>query len=183
MAVHGRLVPYQGTAPTVSDRAFVASTAMVIGDVEIADQASIWYGCVLRGDVNGIRIGPRSNLQDGTIVHASPAKSQVVVEADVLVGHGALLHGCRLERYCSVGARATVLNDCVVETGALVAAGAVLTPGVRVPAGEVWGGVPARRLRRLSESERNEFRSQTAHYVILAEAHDAALAGNAEVGS
>jgi carbonic anhydrase/acetyltransferase-like protein (isoleucine patch superfamily) len=110
---------FEGAVPKISEDAFVAPTSQIIGDVEIGPQASVWYGCVLRGDVNRILIGARSNLQDGTIVHGSPGIGPTDVGAGVLVGHGALIHGCRLCDGSFVGMRAVVLNNAVVETGAL----------------------------------------------------------------
>src|SRR5258706_15940009 len=93
----GNVLAYDGVAPKIAPGAFVAATATVIGDVHVGEQASIWYGCILRGDVQSIRIGPRSNLQDGTIVHVSPQDRPTLIGADVLVGHSVMLHGCTLE--------------------------------------------------------------------------------------
>lgn len=171
----GAILAYGGVAPRIAADAFVAATATVVGDVEIEEQASVWYGCVLRGDVQSIRIGRRSNLQDGTIVHVSPEKWPTVIGADVLVGHGVMLHGCTLEDDCFVGMRAIVLNGAVVESGALVAAGALVVEGTRVLRGEVWGGAPARRLRAMRDGELEDMREAVRHYVVLAARH-AALA-------
>lgn len=169
----GIVLGYDGVSPRIAPTAFVAATATVIGDVEIGEQASVWYGCILRGDVHSIRIGPRSNLQDGTIVHVSPEKWPTVIGADVLVGHGAMLHGCTLEDDCFVGMRATILNGCVVESGGLVAAGALVVEGSRVAGGEVWGGAPARRLRAVRDAELDDMRAAVKHYVALAARHAA----------
>jgi gamma-carbonic anhydrase len=170
------LLPHRGSWPRVAATAFVAPGAVLLGDVEIADQASVWYGCVLRGDVTGVRVGARSNLQDATIVHGSPGEPPAEIGEDVLVGHGSIVHGCVLEQGCSVGMGATVLNGAVIEPGAQVAAGSLVAPGTRVPSGELWGGVPARRLRALTADEVNRLRSQAQYYVTLASDHAESLA-------
>ena len=119
----GNIFPLETLVPAIAADAFVAPNAVLVGDIEIGPQASIWYGCILRGDVNKILVGARSNLQDGTIVHGSPNINPTTIGSDVLVGHGVLLHGCELRDGSFVGMRATILNKAVVETGALVAAG------------------------------------------------------------
>jgi carbonic anhydrase/acetyltransferase-like protein (isoleucine patch superfamily) len=169
----GAILAYNGVGPRIAPGAFIAATATVVGDVEIGEQASVWYGCILRADVQSIRIGRRSNLQDGTIVHVSPEKWPTMIGADVLVGHGVMLHGCTLEDDCFVGMRATVLNGAVIESGALVAAGALVVEATRVLRGEVWGGAPARRLRALRDAELDEMRAAVRHYVVLAARHAA----------
>lgn len=176
MSLGAVLLPHRGILPRLAPTAFVAPGAVLVGDVDIGDQASVWYGCVLRGDVNGIRLGARSNLQDATIVHGSPGEPPTQIGEDVLVGHGAIVHGCVLEPRCSVGMRATVLNGAVVESEAQVAAGALVPAGARIPSGELWGGVPARRLRSLSRNELDRLRSQAQHYVTLAADHAESLA-------
>ncbi len=170
------VLPYEGVAPVVAPRAFIAPTATVVGDVQIGDQASIWYGCILRGDVNKIVVGARTNLQDGTIVHVSPGSSPTIVGEDVLVGHNSLLHGCVLQDGCFVGTRATILNGSVVETGALVAAGALVMEGTRVPSGEVWGGAPARKLKDMRPELAASMKEAVRHYVELAERHARSVA-------
>jgi carbonic anhydrase/acetyltransferase-like protein (isoleucine patch superfamily) len=167
----GNVLSYDGVAPKIALSAFVAATATVIGDVEVEEQASIWYGCILRGDVQSIRIGARSNLQDGTIVHVSPDERPTVIGADVLVGHSVMLHGCTLRDDCFVGMRATVLNGAIVESGAIVAAGSLVVENTRVVRGELWGGAPARRLRAVREGEVERMQAAVREYVALAERH------------
>jgi len=168
---HSNLVPFEGRAPVVASDAFIAPNAILVGDIEIGAQASVWYGCILRGDVNKIAVGARSNLQDGTIVHGSPGIGATVIGANVLVGHGALIHGCELRDYSFVGMRAVILNKSVVETGALVAAGALVTEGTRIPAGEIWGGNPARKIGLLSDKAARAMRAAVESYVDLAARH------------
>jgi carbonic anhydrase/acetyltransferase-like protein (isoleucine patch superfamily) len=167
-AVAPLILPFRGIAPRISSDAFVAPNATVIGDVEIAAGANIWFGCVLRGDVAPIRIGAGSNVQDGTVVHGSTGKGPTVIGAAVTIGHMALIHACRLEDGSFVGMKACVMDLAVVETGAMVAAGAVLTPGKRVPTGELWGGNPARLMRSLTDGEHAYIRDLPGRYVELA---------------
>ena len=165
--------PHHGVTPTIAASAFVAETAVVIGDVTIGEQASIWYGCVLRGDSNAIRIGPRTNIQDGTIIHVNheregAAGTRTTIGADITVGHAALLHACTLEDGCFIGMKACVMDGVVVESGAMVAAGALVTPGKRVKRGELWAGSPAKLMRMLSEAELKYFGYSAQHYAELA---------------
>lgn len=167
----GNVLAYGAAVPLLAPDAFLAATATVIGDVHVGAQASIWYGCILRGDVQRIRVGPRTNLQDGTIVHVSPEDRPTTIGCDVLVGHSVMLHGCTLEDDSFVGMRATVLNGAVVESGAIVAAGALVSENTRVLAGELWGGTPARRLREVREGEIQGMREAVRHYIALAADH------------
>jgi len=164
--------PHHGVTPTIAASAFVAETAVVIGDVTIGEQASIWYGCVLRGDGNFIRVGARTNIQDGTIVHVNheregAAGTRTIIGADVTIGHMALIHACTLEDGCFIGMQACVMDGAVVESGAMVAAGALVTPGKRVKRGELWGGSPARLMRKLTESELKYFSYTVEHYIEM----------------
>lgn len=168
--------PHHGITPAIAASAFVAETAVVIGDVTIGEQASIWYGCVLRGDGNFIRVGARTNIQDGTIVHVNhererAAGTRTIIGADVTIGHMALIHACTLEDGCFIGMQACVMDGVVVESGAMVAAGALVTPGKRVKRGELWGGSPAKLMRKLTESELNYFSYTVEHYVEMAESY------------
>lgn len=157
-----------GKAPRVDASAFVAPGATLIGDVEIGAEASIWYNCVLRGDVNAIRIGARTNIQDGTMIHVSRIGRGTHIGDDVTVGHMALLHDCTLEDLCFVGMQACVMDGAVVESGAMVAAGSLVTPGRRVPAGELWAGRPAKLLRPITPAERTDIRDSADRYARLA---------------
>jgi carbonic anhydrase/acetyltransferase-like protein (isoleucine patch superfamily) len=181
MAVSGALfLKYDDHVPKVANDAFIAPTAQLIGNVHIGSKASIWYGCILRGDVNEIRIGDRSNLQDGTIVHVSPDTSPTLIGSDVLVGHGALIHGCELHDGSFIGMRAIILNNAVVETGALVAAGALVGEGTVVPSGEIWGGMPARKIGTLRATIAEKMRASVQHYVKLGQRHAEALGAHTD---
>lgn len=159
---------YKGVKPKIAEDAFIAENAVIIGDVEIGEQSSIWYGCVLRGDVERIRVGKRSNIQDGTIVHVTADKFGTYIGDDVLVGHNAVIHGCTLEDGAFVGMGAVVLDGAVVEGGAMVAAGALVTPGKRVKSGELWGGNPAKKMRDLTDEQIKGLKAGTDHYVDVA---------------
>jgi len=174
------LIPFGGKAPIVDPAAFVAPGARLIGDIEIGPEASIWYNCVLRGDVNRIRIGARSNLQDGTVVHVDSPKPgsaglPTIIGEDVLIGHMAMVHGCILHDRAFVGLGAIVMDGCEIESGAMLAAGALLPPGRRIPAGQLWAGRPAKYVRDLSEAELAGQQLGVAHYVMLAKLHAEAI--------
>ena len=162
------LLPYRGVHPRIDPEAFVAPTATVIGDVVVGPQANIWFGCIVRGDVHEIRIGARTNIQDGTVIHATKHENGTYIGADVSVGHLALLHGCTLEDGAFVGMNAVVMDGAVVEGGAMVAAGALVTPGKRVARGEIWAGRPAQYWRPLAEKELAVLARTVPRYVGLA---------------
>lgn len=165
------ILPFEGKLPNLADGAFVAPGAKVIGDVEIGADTGVWYGCVLRGDVNEIRIGARVNLQDGTVIHVASKGQGTYIGDEVSVGHMALLHACTVEAGAFIGMKAVVMDGAVVESGAMVAAGALVTPGKRVKSGELWTGWPAAFKRPVGEAEREMMRWTHTHYVTLARRH------------
>lgn len=159
---------YNGSEPKIADDVFVAENAVIIGNVEIGAESSIWYNVVLRGDVHSIKIGKRSNIQDGTVVHVTAGRFGTYIGDDVLIGHNAMIHGCTIEDGAFVGMGAIVLDNCVVEGGAMLAAGALLTPGKRVKSGELWGGNPAKKMRDLTDEQIKGLKLGTDHYVNVA---------------
>ncbi len=169
------ILPFEGQTPRIDATAFVAPTACVIGDVEIGPDSSIWYGVTVRGDVNFIRIGARTNIQDNSVVHVTTARHPTTIGDDVLIGHMAMIHGCALQDSCFIGMKACILDGAVVESGAMIAAGALIGPGKVVEAGTLWAGVPGRRIRRLSDDDIAGFRRGTDHYADLARRHRAML--------
>jgi carbonic anhydrase/acetyltransferase-like protein (isoleucine patch superfamily) len=173
------IFPFAGKTPIIAPDAFVAPNATLIGDVVIGQGSSVWYGCILRGDYNVIRIGARSNIQDGCVVHIDSRTAGAIVGDDVTVGHMCLIHACTLESGCFVGNKATVMDGAVVESGAMVAAGALVTPHKRVPAGELWGGSPAKKLRDLTPEQRATLTLTAKAYAAFAQEHRAACAGHA----
>jgi carbonic anhydrase/acetyltransferase-like protein (isoleucine patch superfamily) len=175
------IIPFHGGTPRINPTAFVAPGARLIGDIEIGPEASIWYNVVLRGDVNRIRIGARTNIQDGSVLHVdSPrpgheAGHPTIIGEEVLIGHLAMVHGCILHDGAFVGLGAIVMDGCEIESGGMLAAGGLLTPDRRIPAGELWAGRPARYVRHLSPEEQAMNRAGVFHYVELAKRHREAL--------
>ena len=162
------LLDYRGTRPRLAPDVFVAPGAALIGDVTVGAGSSIWFGCVLRGDVCSVRVGERTNLQDGTVIHVTHTGLATVIGDEVTVGHRCLLHACTVEDRAFVGMGATAMDGSVICTGGMLAAGALLAPGKRVGPGELWGGVPARRLRALRPDETEVWPERVSHYVELA---------------
>ncbi|MBF0276465.1 MAG: gamma carbonic anhydrase family protein [SAR324 cluster bacterium] len=161
------VLPYKDTVPSISSDAFIAQNAVLIGDVEIGFQSSIWYGCVLRGDVNNIRIGEKTNIQDGTVIHVSSQGQGAYLGDCITVGHMALVHACTVEDHAFIGMKACVMDDCYIESAAMVAAGSLVTPGKRIKAGELWAGNPARFKRHLSEEDQIRMNYVSTHYAEL----------------
>lgn len=166
--------PYLDTVPTLGARVYIDPAATVIGRVTLADDVSIWPACVVRGDVNTIEIGPRTNVQDGTVIHVSHdgphAKAggfATVIGADVTIGHKAIVHACRIEDTVLIGMGAILLDGAVVKKHAFVGAGALVAPGKVVGEGELWLGNPARKVRVLSDAEIEGLRYSAQHYVRL----------------
>jgi carbonic anhydrase/acetyltransferase-like protein (isoleucine patch superfamily) len=169
--VSGPLYPFKGRWPVLHESAWIAPSASVIGDVTLEEEASVWYGCVLRGDTNFIRIGARTNLQDGTIVHVNAGTMPAVIGADVTVGHACIIHACTLEDRAFVGMGATVLDKAVIEEGGMLGAGGLLAPGKVIRRNELWLGSPARLVRTMSAEERAGWDQTAPHYVALAKEH------------
>lgn len=165
------IIPFEGHEPRLGAGAWVAPDATVLGQVELGEGASVWYGCVLRGDVGRITVGARTNLQDLSILHVTGGKHDTHVGADVTVGHRVTLHGCVIGDRVLVGMGAIVLDGAVVGDECLVGAGALVTPGSKIPAGSMVLGAPAKVVRPLTPDERRAFVGQAAHYVELAERH------------
>ena len=165
------VLPYRNLLPRIHPQAFVAPGAVVVGDVEIAAAANIWFNCVIRGDDAAIRIGAGANIQDGTVIHVTLDRGEHIactVGEGAAVGHMALLHACTLQPGAFVGMKALVMDRAVVETGAMVAAGAVVTPRKVVRSGELWAGTPARFARALKPEEVEYMRWVPEHYRRLA---------------
>ncbi len=162
-----RIRPFGGTKPRFGARVHVASTAVIVGDVELGDDVNVWYGAVLRADLQAIRIGARSNIQDNVTVHVDSPDAPTVVGEDVTVGHAAILHGCRVERGALIGMQATVLNGAVVGEEAVVAAGALVPPGMVVPPRSLAAGVPAKVRRDVTDEELTHIRRGVDVYLEL----------------
>lgn len=165
------ILPYKGIYPKIHDTAFIAASASVVGDVEIGEDSNIWYNCVLRGDVNDIKIGARTNIQDGTVIHVTTNFQGTYIGNDVTVGHAAILHACTVEDFGFVGMQACVMDGAVVESRGMLAAGALLTPNKRVPSGQLWAGSPAKYMRDLTQGELDYINWSAPHYVELGREH------------
>ncbi len=142
--------PLPGKAPQIGNHCFLAETAVIIGDVVIGDDCSVWYGAVIRGDVHSINIGNNTNIQDNAVIHATYKKSPTAIGNNVTIAHQAVVHGCTLHDNVMVGIGAVILDDVVVESNSIIAAGAVVTKGTVIPSGTVWAGVPARKVKDIS---------------------------------
>jgi carbonic anhydrase/acetyltransferase-like protein (isoleucine patch superfamily) len=166
--------PFQGIQPTIDPSAFVAETAVIIGDVEMGPQSSIWYNCVVRGDVNSIRIGARSNVQDLSMLHVTHKKhaddpgAPLSIGEDVTIGHSVTLHGCTLHDGCFIGMQAMVMDRAVIGTGALIGARALVTEGTIVPPHTLWVGAPAKYKRDLTPDEVAWLKKSADNYVKYA---------------
>ena len=166
---------FQGSQPRIDASTFVAETAVIIGDVEIGPQSSIWYNCVARGDVNFIRIGARSNVQDLTMLHVTHKKhaddpgAPLIIGDDVTIGHSVTLHGCTLLNGCFIGMQAIVMDKAVVGEGALVGARALVTEGTVIPPHTLWVGAPAKYKRDLTPDEVAWLKKSAGNYVKYAQ--------------
>ncbi|HYC53382.1 MAG TPA: gamma carbonic anhydrase family protein [Candidatus Binatia bacterium] len=163
--------PYQQLAPRIHPSAWIAPSAHVIGEVEIGPQSSIWYGCVVRGDIFHIRIGARTNVQDQSVLHVTHDRYATILHDDITVGHRVVLHGCTIESGALVGIGAIVLDQAVIGEGALVAAGSLVTPGTKIAAGMVAMGAPARVVREVTDAERAWMQESSRNYVSYAARH------------
>jgi carbonic anhydrase/acetyltransferase-like protein (isoleucine patch superfamily) len=164
---------YAGAWPRIHPEAWVAPGAVIVGDVEIGAGASVWYACVVRGDVHHVRIGARSNVQDGSVLHVTKDRFACLLGDEVTVGHRAVVHGCRVGDGALIGIGAIVLDGAVIGREALVGAGAVVTPGPQVPDGWLALGIPAKPVRELERAEIAEQRERTLTYVETARRHRA----------
>lgn len=168
---------YQGITPTVDKGAFIDDTALVIGDVTLGADSSIWPMTVVRGDVNKIRIGKRSNIQDSSVIHVThphtdmPEGHAVIVGDNVTVGHKVILHGCNVGDHCLVGMGSTIMDGAVLEPFVLLGAGSLVSPGKVLEGGYLWLGSPVRKVRPLSDEERKWIAHSAQHYVDLKGLH------------
>ena len=156
---------YGGKRPRIGERVYLAETAAVIGDVVLGDDVSVWYNTVLRGDCHWIRVGARSNIQDNCAIHVTQEKHPTVLEEEVTLGHGAIVHGAVVRAGALIGIRATVLDGAEVGENAFVGAGALVTPRTVVPARTLWLGSPARQVRVLSQAEVEDLKHFHLHYL------------------
>jgi carbonic anhydrase/acetyltransferase-like protein (isoleucine patch superfamily) len=172
---------FENITPRVAASAYVDESALVIGNVTLGEDVSLWPNVVARGDVNSIEVGARTNIQDGAILHVShdsefaPGGFPLVIGTDITVGHQAILHGCTVEDRCLIGMAATVMDGAIVRSGAMVGAGSLVPPGHDLEGGYLWVGSPARRVRELRESEVAFLNYSAGHYVELKNRHMAII--------
>jgi carbonic anhydrase/acetyltransferase-like protein (isoleucine patch superfamily) len=162
----GKVFEFQGKTPEVHPSCFLASGSKVIGDVVLEENVSVWFNVVIRGDVERIRIGKNSNIQDNVVIHVTHFKNPTQVGENVTVGHGAVLHGCTVKDGALIGMNAVVLDRAVIGEGALVAAGAVVTPNTHVPPGMLAAGIPAKVIRHLSDAEEEMVKEGAGNYMM-----------------
>ncbi len=170
MAQHNpdHFLPYGDITPKIAQDCYVAHSAVIIGDVVIGAESSIWHHVLIRGDVNFIRIGARTNIQDGCVVHVSRTTGgQTIIGDDITIGHMALIHACELQDKCFVGMKAMVMDNAVIESHGMLAAGGVLTPGKVIRSRELWMGTPARFVRKLTDEDLARMADNGEEYRML----------------
>ena len=141
-----------GKQPQFGENCFLADNAVIVGDVQMGDDCSIWFSAVLRGDVHFIKLGNKVNIQDNATIHATYQKSPTVIGNNVSIGHNAIVHGCTIHDNVLIGMGAIVMDDCVIESNCLIAAGAVVTKGTHIKEGELWAGIPAKKVKDVPPS-------------------------------
>ncbi len=145
------ILPVKGVYPQLGENCFVAPNATIVGDVQMGSDCSVWFNAVVRGDVNSIRIGNKVNVQDGAVIHCTYEKTKVFLGNNVSVGHNAIVHGCRVNDNVLIGMGAIVMDNCVIGSNSIIAAGAVVTEGTVVPEGCIFAGVPAKKVKDISQ--------------------------------
>ncbi|NPA15968.1 MAG: gamma carbonic anhydrase family protein [Deferribacteres bacterium] len=164
MKHQGTILSYKGLTPRIEEEVFIAPSAYVIGDVVIGEKSSVWFGTIIRGDVNYIRIGKKTNIQDITMVHVTTAKYPTEIGDCVTIGHRALIHGCTIGSYCLIGMGAIIMDGAKIADNSIVAAGALIPPGKSFPEGVLIKGYPAKVARELTEEELEEIKRLAEHY-------------------
>lgn len=176
MTIHERLKKFLSRQPQLDGAAFIANDASIMGDVRLGRDASVFYGCVLRGDIESIIVGEGSNVQDGTIIHLAD-DLPAIVGAYCTIGHGAIVHACRVGDECLVGMRSVILDGAEIGDQCLIAAGSVVTPRTKIPEGSMIMGTPGRVVRQLTKEERAGLKAWAEKYVHVARSHALLQAG------
>ena len=143
--------PVKGKHPQISEDCYIAENATIVGEVSIGTQCSIWFNAVIRGDVHYIKIGNKVNIQDGAVIHATYKKSPTTIGNNVSIGHNAIVHGCTIHDNVLIGMGSIVMDDCVIESNSIIAAGAIVTKNTRVESGSIYAGVPAKKIKNISQ--------------------------------
>jgi carbonic anhydrase/acetyltransferase-like protein (isoleucine patch superfamily) len=165
------IIPYKDRMPKLHETVFVADGAKIIGDVEIGEHCGIWFNAVLRGDVNFIRIGSRTNIQDNSVLHVTSKTAPLNIGSNITIGHNAVLHGCTIEDFCLIGMGAIVMDMAYIHRHSMVAAGAIVLEGFDVPEGMLVAGIPAKVKRALTEKEMQFIRQSAVNYVDYVQAY------------
>jgi gamma-carbonic anhydrase len=165
------IISYKDQIPKLHASVFLAEGAKIIGDVEIGEDSGIWFNVVIRGDVNSIRIGSRTNVQDNSVLHVTTKTAPLHIGSNITIGHSAVLHGCTIDDYCLIGMGAIVLDRAHIHQNSMVAAGAIVLEGFEVPEGMLVAGIPAKVKRALTEEEKQFMRQSAANYVSYAQAY------------
>ena len=143
--------PVKGKHPKISEDCYIAENATIVGEVSIGTQCSVWFNAVVRGDVHYIKIGNKVNIQDGAVIHATYKKSPTTIGNNVSIGHNAIVHGCTIHDNVLIGMGSIVMDDCVIESNSIIAAGAIVTKNTRVESGSIYAGVPAKKIKNISQ--------------------------------
>lgn len=162
------ILPVLGHLPKLHDSCWLAPNATVVGDVEMGENCTVWFNAVVRGDVNKIRIGHHSNVQDGAVIHCTYQKTATIIGNYVSIAHNAIVHGCTIEDHVLIGMGAIVMDNAYIESGSIIAAGAIVTQGTRVPKGSIYAGNPAKFLKPVSEEAAEVFMRTAMNYVTYA---------------
>jgi len=162
---------FKGQAPQLEENVFMVDSAEIIGDVCIGKHSSLWFNVVIRGDVNHIKIGDRTNVQDGTVIHVTHKQFPTEIGSDVTIGHNATLHGCTIGNRCLIGMAAVVMDGAIIEDDSMIAAGALVTPGMKVPSGTLFAGSPARFKRKLTADEIANLQQAADNYLAYVKSY------------
>ena len=156
---------YKNKKPIIAESSFIAENTSIIGDVIIGEESSIWFGTTIRGDMNYIHIGSRTNIQDNSIVHVTTDIAPTIIGDGVTIGHGAIIHGCTIENDCLIGMGSIIMDEAIVKQGSMIAAGAIITPKTIVPENTLMVGIPAKPIRKLTKDEYDEIIERAQHYI------------------
>ena len=165
------IIPYKDRIPKLHASVFVAEGAKIIGDVEIAEHCGIWFNAVIRGDVNYIHIGQRTNIQDNSVLHVTSKTAPLKIGSDITIGHNAVLHGCTIDDSCLIGMGAIVMDKAHIHRNSMVAAGAIVLEGFDIPEGMLVAGIPAKVKRALTEEEKQFIRQSAVNYIDYVHAY------------
>ncbi len=161
------VISLNGNTPIIPESCFLASSATIVGEVSMDKECSIWFNAVIRGDVNSIKLGKRVNIQDNAVVHCTYKKFPTVIGDNVSIGHNAIVHGCDIHHNVLIGMGSIIMDGCIVESNSIVAAGAVLTAGTHIPSGYIYGGVPAKKIKKISpDLSKDEVQRIAENYVL-----------------